>query len=86
MRHPLYKRYLPHSNCLCWSGNTATNAGESIKNKKNLFVVRLGKADEARQTYTSSRFIDKVEVLGHFPKPLVKDAGLHMLFITVTLL
>lgn len=28
-----------------------------------------GKADEARRSCRSSRFIDKVYVLGHFPKP-----------------
>lgn len=28
-----------------------------------------GKADEARRSCRSSRFIDKVYILGHFPKP-----------------
>lgn len=55
-----------------------------VYNQK-LFVATLGKADEAGWTSKSSRFIDKVYVLGHFPKPLVKDARLQMLFITMTL-
>lgn len=62
-------------------GNTEGN-NASIKNKIILFMARLAKAGKTRQTYTSSGFIDKVQVLGHFPK----DAGLQMLLITVPLL